>query len=202
MGYLLVALLAGGRQAAEAVTFYLGAYFAAILLALGVVALHTPEKPGRPGERKSPGLRESADVGDLRGLFWQRPGLASLLVTSLLSLAGLPVTGGFVAKIYVLSAGVGAALRVLSIVLIVTSVVGVFYYLRVVLAMAARTTTPPPTEARSRPVPRAGGALLLVLGILLVGLGAQPELLTRASRAAAMTRTMGSHLSFPGVHPQ
>jgi NADH-quinone oxidoreductase subunit N len=83
----------------------------------------------------------------------------------LLSLAGIPLTAGFVGKFYLIASGVGSSLWVLVFVLVISSVIGLFYYLRVVTMLFGR-------PGRSIPVPQRltaanGGALVLLLLLLL-----------------------------------
>ena len=125
MGYLLVAFEAGGSRAAEAVAFYLCAYFITMLGAFGVITV------------MSEGDREADRLEDYRGLFWRHPAVALIFTATLLSLAGIPLTAGFVGKFYVLASGASAALWLLVLVLVVTSVFGLFYYLRVVVTLFA-----------------------------------------------------------------
>ncbi|WP_447980149.1 NADH-quinone oxidoreductase subunit N [Candidatus Nitrospira bockiana] len=164
LGYLLVALLAAGPLAVEAVTFYLVVYVIMSLGAFGVVTFLSI-----PGD--------DADALDrYTGLFWQRPWLSGCLMIMLLALAGMPLTGGFLAKFYVIAAGAEAGLWALLVLLIVNSVIGVFYYLRVIVAMAAE---PAPGRVQGAMVGRGGtwaGVLsLAALTILLVAIGVYPD---------------------------
>ena len=127
-GYLLVALLAGGPFAAEAVTFYLVAYVTMTLGAFGVVTA-----------RSTP-LRDADAFEDYRGLFWSRPWLAVTFILSLLSLAGIPITAGFFGKFYAIAAGVQADLWLLVLLLITNSVIGVYFYLRLIVTMFDRSS--------------------------------------------------------------
>ncbi len=122
-GYVLVALLAGGPPAAEAVTFYVIVYCAMSLGAFGVVTVYSSEG----GEKDR--------VEDYQGLFWTRPWLAGMLALSLLSLAGIPVTAGFIGKFYAITAGVDAGLWWLVLALIGNSVVSLYYYLRLFVTL-------------------------------------------------------------------
>ncbi|MEE8526222.1 MAG: NADH-quinone oxidoreductase subunit N [Thermoanaerobaculia bacterium] len=160
-GYLLVALLAGGDLGVEAATYYLVAYFVTILGAFGVVSALSGEG------------REALAVSDYQGLFWSRPWVAAVFTASLLSLAGIPLTAGFLGKFYVLAAGVDAALWVLVIILVVNSAIGLFYYLRLVVAMFSQG------EAESPKIPWPAAAALTVLAVLLIWLGVDPEPLVR-----------------------
>src|SRR6185369_14212496 len=115
LGYILVAFLAGGQLGALAVTFYLVAYFVTILGAFGVVTV------------LSSGNRDAENLEDYRGLFWRRPALATVFTVMLLSLAGIPITAGFIGKFYILAAGASSAMWALVVMLVVTSAVGLFY---------------------------------------------------------------------------
>ncbi|HEY3416966.1 MAG TPA: NADH-quinone oxidoreductase subunit N, partial [Armatimonadota bacterium] len=136
MGYLLVAFLTGGPIRVVAVTFYLTAYFVTILGAFGVVAL------------LSVGQREAEEIDDYRGLAWHRPWLAVVMTAMLLSLAGLPLTAGFIGKFLILIAGINAKLWALAIVLILNSGISIYYYLRIVVAIYA---APESTEGQAAP---------------------------------------------------
>lgn len=124
-GYLLVALLATGPLGVTAVTFYLAAYFVMTLGIFGVIALYSNME------------HEAELLSDYRGLFSRNPLMAVISTAMLFSLAGIPLTVGFIAKFYLIAAGVGSSLWLLVIVLIVTSTVGLFYYLRAIVVMYA-----------------------------------------------------------------
>ncbi len=173
MGYVLVALIAGAPLAGEAVTFYLVAYFITTLGAFGVVTVLSG--PDRDADR----------IADYRGLFWRRPWLGGFFSAALLSLAGMPLTAGFVGKFYVLAAGARARIWFPVVVLVVTSTLGLFYYLRVIAAVYAREPADPaaPSPA-SPPIPAAGALALATLAVLLVWFGVYPAPLLRLIRVA------------------
>jgi NADH-quinone oxidoreductase subunit N len=164
MGYLVVALVASGPMAAAAVTYYLAAYFVTTLGAFGVVAA------------LSGGGKEADALEDYRGLAWRRPGAAAVLTVTMLSLAGIPLTAGFIGKFYLLRAGVGQGLWLLVGVLVVTSTIGLFYYLRVIRTLYAR---PADEEGAAGLTAWRPGVLesatLAALVILLVLLGVYPS---------------------------
>lgn len=168
-GYILVAFLAGTTMAAGAVSFYLVAYTVNVLAAFGIVTiLSGPE-------------RDAADLEDYRGLFWRRPAIAAIFTAVLLSLAGIPATMGFVGKFYVLAAGADASAWLLMLVLAVTSVAGLFYYLRIVVALYSA----PPERPRLFPALARGSAFVLgLLAILLICLGVYPAPLVDLIRTA------------------
>jgi NADH-quinone oxidoreductase subunit N len=127
VGYMLVAFLAaaqsGSRLAAAAVTFYLTAYFLTTLGAFGVVAALSGKG------------RDAGDLELYRGLIWRRPDLGGVLAIMLFSLAGIPLTAGFVGKFYLLAAGVSVQLWALVAILVVNSAIGLYYYLRIIVVM-------------------------------------------------------------------
>ncbi len=164
IGYLLVAFLAGGSLGMEAVSFYLVAYFITTVGAFGILA--TLSDRDRDAER----------IDDYRGLFWRRPWTAASLSAMLMSLAGIPLTAGFVGKFYVIAAGVNTSRWLLVIMLAINSALGLFYYIRIVAIMFERHET----EARPRRMLRPGvylvsGVTLAVLMGLLVWVGVYPE---------------------------
>lgn len=160
LGYVLVAIVAGDVFGAEAVTFYVTSYLVTTLGAFGVISVLSTR------------WRDCNEVEDYRGLFWRRPGLAIVFTAMLLSLAGIPLTGGFMGKFFVVAAGVQASLWTLVLVLVAASVVGLFYYLRVVAAMFAEAPAKPPPAAAV--VAPAVGLLLGALSVMVVALGVYP----------------------------
>ena len=170
-GYILVAFLAGGAMAIEAVSFYLVAYTATILAAFGVVAVLSHAE------------RDADDIGDYRGLFWRRPVLASVLTIALLSLAGIPATMGFVSKFYVLAAGAAASFWPLILILAITSVAGLFYYLRVVVALYS--APPDPSFNGAISISKSGVFVVVALSIFLIWSGIYPTPLLNLVRTTA-----------------
>lgn len=174
LGYLMVAFLAGGAFAVRAVMFYLVAYFATMLAAFGVVAV------------LSDGAREAEELDDYRGMFWRRPLLGTIFTLTLLSLAGIPLTAGFLGKFYIIAAGASSSVWALILILVVTSVIGLFYYLRIIVAIYSNM---PPAGAKAQPAPFPAPLLgcytLVVLAIALVWLGVYPSQLLYLIRSAA-----------------
>ncbi|HWB15025.1 MAG TPA: NADH-quinone oxidoreductase subunit N [Vicinamibacterales bacterium] len=122
-GYLLVGLVAANAAGKASILFYLVAYAVTNLGAFGVLsALCTADRP-------------HDDLRDFAGLAYERPGLAALLTVFLLSLGGFPPTVGFVAKWYIFSAAIQEHLIALAVLGVLTSVVSVFFYLRIVVQM-------------------------------------------------------------------
>jgi len=169
LGYLLVSFLASGSLAATAAAFYLVSYFLTTLGAFGIVTLLSGAE------------RDADDIEDYRSLFWRRPWVATLFTTILLSLAGIPLTAGFVGKFYILAAGEASERWISVIMLVINSAIGLFYYLRIVVAMCA-----PIPESTERPralfqpaISLLGGAAVSAVTLALVWVGVYPAPLIR-----------------------
>ncbi len=155
-GYLLVALVAANETGKAAILFYLLVYAITNLAAFAVLAVLGSEDHPRDA------------VTDYAGLWYTRPVMAGLLAVFLLSLGGFPPMAGFVAKWYVFSAAIAADQYTLAIVGVLTSVVSVFFYLRVVVMMFM--TEGPEGEAPAMPGYAAvGGLALSALALLYLG---------------------------------
>ena len=174
LGYLLVAFLAGNTIGLSAVAFYLLAYFVTIIGAFAVISVLS----GREGE--------SVALEDYRSLYWRHPWLAAMLTTFMFSLAGIPLTAGFIAKFYILIAGIKASLWVLVFMLVINSAISVYYYLRVIMAMFSKsdTETEKTTEA-NYVVPTLSGLVLAVLMFVLIWAGVYPGHLIDAIQSLA-----------------
>jgi NADH-quinone oxidoreductase subunit N len=159
-GYLLIALLTGNDVGKSAVLFYLLTYAITNVGAFGVIALL--ETADRPGDR----------VRDYAGLWNDHPGLAALMTIFLLSLGGFPPMAGFIAKWYVFTAAIKAGYTGLAIIGVLTSVVSVFFYLRIVVMMYM---TPRETPRVVLPVPAVAGGALVVSAVLIFYLGILPS---------------------------
>jgi NADH-quinone oxidoreductase subunit N len=160
-GYLLAGLIAGDSVGKAAVLFYLAAYAVTNLGAFGIVALlATKDHP-------------HDEVRDFAGLWEKRPAIAALMTVFLLSLGGFPPTAGFVAKWYIFSAAVEQQYYWLAIIGVLTSVVSVFYYLRIVVMMYMSDEKREAPSSSISPLATAGLALAVVgifyLGILPTG---------------------------------
>src|SRR5690349_5423624 len=157
-GYLLVGLVAANQVGKAAILFYLLGYSVTNLAAFGVIALL--------GARD----RDNDELRDYAGLWHTHPALAALMTVCLLSLGGLPPTVGFVGKWYIFSAAVSAGYYWLAIIGMLTSVVSVFFYLRVVVMMYMSDRTGAPAAARVTPVGMAALtlsiAVIFYLGVL------------------------------------
>jgi len=169
-GYVLVGVAAGGRQGTSAVLFYLIAY-ALMNVGAFVLIAHL----SGTGERW-------LNIRDYTGLAYQRPGLAACLTVLLVSLAGFPTTAGFFGKFYIFRASLHAHLVGLTILAVLNSVVSVYYYLRLVVAMYMQEGK---SEASGIVLPWAARASLAVSITGIFFLGLFPSLLMGLATAAA-----------------
>jgi NADH-quinone oxidoreductase subunit N len=166
-------------MALAGVLFYLAAYTATVIGAFAVVGA-LEERTRGDVEGKAPW-----DLSRFSGLASRRPGLAFAMTVFLLSLAGVPPTAGFIGKLFLFKAAVGAQLVPLAVVGLLTSILGAFYYLRVVVHMYMK-----PAEGSDQTV--AAPAMVFALGlaalvVVLFGLAAEPLLrLAQAASAVAM----------------
>ncbi|WP_313209288.1 NADH-quinone oxidoreductase subunit NuoN [Stutzerimonas nitrititolerans] len=175
-GYLLVALIASKGLAVEAIGVYLVTYVLTTLGAFGVITLMS-----------SPFQDRDADaLYEYRGLFWRRPYLTAVLTVMMLSLAGIPLTAGFIGKFYVIASGVESQLWWLLGALIIGSAVGLFYYLRVMVTLYL---VEPGMRRHDAPInwgQRAGGMMLLAIAVLAFFLGVYPQPLLELVQQAGL----------------
>lgn len=156
-GYILVAFAARNTIGVAAVLFYLAAY---ALMKVG--AFVTLAWLGGAGE-------QHLDIDDFAGLAGKRPVAAACFSFFLLSLLGLPVTAGFLGKFYIFDAALRSQLVWLAILLAINSIIGAYYYLRVIVAMYMREPTREfPTERM--PFGIATVLTLAAAGTLYLGL--------------------------------
>jgi NADH-quinone oxidoreductase subunit N len=188
IGYLFVAFAAGGTAGGEAVVFYTITYVVTTLGAFGVVSVLSSA--------------HTVDIDDLsayRGLGRSRPGLAAVLSVMMLSLAGIPPTGGFLAKFAVLSAAVAAGETGLALVMVVASGIAIYYYLRVLVTLYMESPAPAGTapggggstvDVAAR-VSVGGAVALTALVAVVFSIGLYPEPWLRAVGAAVASVTGG-----------
>ena len=163
MGYLLMTVLAFQPWAVTAAILYLTAYFIAILAAFGVIiALSAPGG-------------EAETLDDYRGLYWRRPWLALVLTLSMLSLAGIPLTAGFMGKLILVAGGISSAFWGMIFSLIFSSVISLYYYLRVIISMFSRLPEEESVHRAPATMPWPGWIALGCLAILLVWIGVYPS---------------------------
>ena len=154
-GYIMLGIIATTNTGKAAVLFYLLAYAVTNIGALGIVALL--------GTAQAP----HDELRDFAGLWTSRPALAGLMTVFLLSLGGFPPTAGFIGKWYIFSAAVERGHYWLAIIGVLSSVVSVFFYLRIVVMMYM---TEGPEVVRPRvPATAMAGLALATLAVIYLG---------------------------------
>jgi NADH-quinone oxidoreductase subunit N len=151
-GYLLMAMTSGNDLGKGAVLFYLLTYALTSVGAFGVTALVATRD------------RTNDDLADYAGLARRQPQLAFLMTVFLLSLGGFPPTAGFVGKWYLFASAVSAGNYGLAVIGVLTSVVSVFFYLRVVVMMYMSDA------ASAAPVTAPTAASLFALGVPMIAI--------------------------------
>jgi NADH-quinone oxidoreductase subunit N len=173
-GYVLIGVQAATRKGTSAALFYLLVYALMIIGAFAVVSV-----VARRGDE-----RHSLD--DYRGMARREPVLAGLLTLFLLAQAGVPLTGGFVAKLGVFSAAVDAGQYALALVGMLTAVISAFVYLRIVLAMYAPDAEAPAEDEAPLRVDAATGVALFLASVAVVVLGIVPGFALDFARDATL----------------
>jgi NADH-quinone oxidoreductase subunit N len=186
-GYLLAAFAGLGTTGIAAASFYAAAYAAMNVGIFAVITLVSGYDEDLPM------------IEDYRGLIYRSPLLGSLLIFFLVSLVGIPFTGGFFGKFYSFSAAVDGGAIALAIIGLLNSGLAAAYYLRLALAAAQR---PEKSEAVAS-APRVGiavGAALLLAVVATLVLGIAPGEVLRAAEAGAHTlQAPSAETSAPGV---
>jgi NADH-quinone oxidoreductase subunit N len=174
-GYVLVAVTTHSEIGTAAAMFYLAAY---ALMNLGAFAVVT--HVARRGERH-------VEISDFAGMAQRQPATAALLAVFLLSLIGVPLTGGFFGKFYIFKAALDANLIWLTVLGLLNSAVAAYYYLRIIVVMYMQA---PADGAEKLPAPSAGIAVTIwgtALGTLLLGVFPS-VVLDFAGKSAALMR--------------
>ena len=161
-GYLLVVLIAltylEADLVSQSITFYLTAYIVTTLAAFTIVSMVAGEDTAKQ------------NISAFAGLFWSRPLEASALTVAMLSLAGIPLTAGFMAKFFVITVGIQSGLWGLLAVLVIASAIAIYYYLRIIFAM----TQSAQTSGNSANWQEKLAAIVLMASILALGSWPQP----------------------------
>jgi NADH-quinone oxidoreductase subunit N len=156
MGYMLMGFLTANLDGFSAAMFYVVVYALTTLVSFGMVMLLS-----RQGF-------EADQLSDFKGLNQRSPWWAFVMLIVMFSLAGIPPTVGFYAKFSVIEAAVNAGYVWLAVIAVLASLIGAFYYLRIVKLMYfddATDASPIVARTDTRALLSATGIALLVLGI-------------------------------------
>jgi NADH-quinone oxidoreductase subunit N len=161
MGYLLITLLTGTVYGIHAAIFYVISYTITSLGAFGVITiLSNPD-------------HDTADINRLKGLFFRNPWIAIVLSLAMFSLAGIPLTAGFIAKFYLVVEGIRSDLWLLAVSLVINTVISLYYYLRIIKTMFSQSGSLP-----FRNLPVTGHIVLAIVTAAILLLGILPSFLT------------------------
>lgn len=163
LGYLLIAMVAGNSVFVENINVYLLTYVITSLGAFGVIS--TLSRAGDAEDRD--------DISHYRGLFWRNPWLAVSMTLMMLSLAGIPLTAGFIGKFYIFMVGVDTSSWVLLAALIIGSGLGLYYYLRVMVTLFVRASNIA-SDGLTAPA-SASSVVVVVMALLVLWLGVYPQ---------------------------
>ncbi len=159
-GYILIGIVANNNAGYGAVLFYLVAYTVMNLGALSIVLTLSGKGDTR------------VNLDDYAGLGRKAPFLAASLSLFLISLAGIPLTGGFIGKFYLFSAAIQKGYIGLAIVGVLNSVVSVYYYFRIMIMMYM--SEPAPDQPGPEPVSLPVLAIIAITAVWIVWLGVYP----------------------------
>ena len=181
-GYILIGLQAANTRGIAGSLFYLLAYTFMVLGSFGIATI-----VGRKGDDRH-------SLNDYKGLAKTRPGLAFAFTVFLLAQAGVPLTSGFLAKFYVISAAVEANSYAIAIIAMVAAVIAAFFYLRLIVTMYSADETAAAGDGATDDEPErlripigAGAALALALAFTVV-VGFLPEVVLDFARHATLVR--------------
>ncbi|MCL5065786.1 MAG: NADH-quinone oxidoreductase subunit N [Firmicutes bacterium] len=159
-GFLLVGIATHSVDGAEAMMFYLLPYGLAVMAVFGVLRLIE-------------GNGDEVTLSDLKGMAYRQPWLAAVLIVGMLSFAGIPLTGGFVGKFFLLQAALFASQPGLAVGIVVGTLVGLFAYLRPLQMMFQRTE---PSEKVQKVRWTVASVVVLTVAVVgTIGLGVYPE---------------------------
>jgi NADH-quinone oxidoreductase subunit N len=179
-GFVLVGVEAATQQGVQAALFYLATYTFLIAGTFGVITL-----VGRKGD-----ARHSLD--DYRGLSQVRPGLALILTVFLLAQAGVPLTSGFFAKFYVITAAVDAGSAWLAVIAMLSTVISAFLYLRITVSLYMSE----PAEAGALSgtnrvaIPAGAGVVLVLCLVVTLVVGVWPGSVAELAKDAVPVLTL------------
>ena len=175
MGYVLIVIVSIGPGADSVATMYMAIYAFTSIGAFGVVTLMS-----------SP-FRLSGEADELvhyQGLFWRRPVLTAAMTIMMLSLAGIPLTAGFITKLFAIFAAVQGAQWFLAAMIIIGSSIGLFYYLRVMLTLFKRPKQFIEFDVVGHWGVRTGGIMVIAVTVIIVFFGILPSTLIEWSTLA------------------
>lgn len=166
MGYVLIVIVSIGTAADSISSMYMAIYAFTSIGAFGVVTLMS--SPYRLSG-------EADELTHYQGLFWRRPVLTAVMTIMMLSLAGIPLTAGFITKLFAILAAVQGTNWLLAAMIILGSAIGLFYYLRVMLTLFKRPKQFIEFDVSGQWAIRAGGIMVIAVTAIIVFFGILPN---------------------------
>jgi len=161
VGYMLIALISGGTESVAAIAVYAVTYALMNIGAFGVVSMLAKNQ------------NDPQTLDDIAGLGFRRPFAGAALMVCMFSLAGLPPTAGFIAKFFIFKTAIDAGHTTIAIIGIITSIVSVYYYLRVVYYLYMKEA-PAADMVPVGSVFATSALAIAVLGIIFIGVNPTP----------------------------
>ncbi|WP_201532965.1 NADH-quinone oxidoreductase subunit N [Psychrobacter ciconiae] len=175
MGYVLVVIVSIGAAADSISSMYMAVYALTSIGAFGVVTLMS--SPYRLAG-------EADDLSHYQGLFWRRPVLTAVMTIMMLSLAGVPLTAGFITKLFAILAAVQGTNWFLAAMIILGSGIGLFYYLRVMLTLFKRPKEFIEFDVAGQWGIKTGGIMVIAVMVTIIFFGVLPNTLIEWSSLA------------------
>lgn len=174
-GYIMLALVSASYLSLPSIGVYLVSYVLTTIGAFGVVTLMSS-----PYNNSS----EADSLNAYRGLFWRRPVLTATLTVMMLSLAGIPLTAGFIGKFMLIMTTVSTQHWFYAAMIIIGSGIGLYYYLRVMITLFQTPTEKVTTDAPRHWGQTAGGIMVLAAAVAVLVLGVYPDPLISLAKQA------------------
>ncbi|AWT49427.1 NADH-quinone oxidoreductase subunit N [Psychrobacter sp. YP14] len=166
MGYVLVVAVSIGPGAYSITNMYMAIYALTSLGLFGVITLMS-------STYKDAG--EASELYHYQGLFWRRPVLTGVMTVMLLSMAGIPLTAGFITKFFAIVSAVDGDQWFLAAMIILGSAIGLFYYLRVMLTLFKRPNKTIEFDALGDWGIQVGGIMVILVTLIVLYVGVLPN---------------------------
>lgn len=176
-GYLILGLISASFLSLTSIGVYVATYTLTTIGAFGTIALMSS-----PYNNKD----EAESLADYRGLFWRRPVLTATLTVMMLSLAGIPLTAGFIGKFMLVMTVVSEAHWFFAAMIIIGSGIGLYYYLRVMIVMYMTPPETPRIDADKHWGQKVGGIMVLLAALAVLVVGVYPDPLIGLANSAQM----------------
>ena len=165
-GYLILGLVSASFLSLTSVNVYVVTYVLTTIGAFGTVALMSSPYNN---------ANEAESLADYRGLFWRRPILTATLTVMMLSLAGIPLTAGFIGKFVLVMSVVSEGHWFFAAMIILGSGIGLYYYLRVMVVLYMTPPETPRIDADKQWGQKVGGIMVLLAALAVLVVGVYPD---------------------------